>query len=246
MAMAQSIKFTDLGIRLYHGRLYNHDYLWFSSNEISKVSTTQPFLHNYALCYALAQRSYRACVGSIPKYIQDPEGEFGAMPLYATPAHAMETHHTAVTFNAVDSCTLTTGDSKTINSPNLGKRIYLDLTWEPLNIERPMKGFELYVFVFADYRLPSVFRLGKKGAVIRAQWEEISNPLALFRTTPQTPAHVINPLDISGRLISYDPILIPPHMLLRTATLSDDWFVYSGRRVIHVPKRILERAGAVA
>src|SRR5437016_10065507 len=149
--MAQTIRLYEHGVSLFAGRLYNHDYLWFSSNEISKVSATQPFLHNYALCYALSQRSYRICIGSTPKYIDDMEGEFGAMPLYATPAHADRVQRTTITFNAVDSLTLTTGDTKTANTPNLGKRVYLNLLWESYNSDSPQLGYQFYVFTFDGY-----------------------------------------------------------------------------------------------
>ena len=241
--MAQVIRLNERGVRVFAGRLYNHDYLWFSSNEISKVSTTQPLLHNYALCYALSQRSYRTYIGSTPKYAEDMDGEFGAMPLYATPAHAANIQHTTITFNAVDALTLTTGESKAMNTPNLGKRVYLNLLWEPYDMERPRLGYEFYVFVFDDYRLPRAFRLGKKGAPVRARWIELTSPIAIYQDQPQLVTHVVNPLDVSGRLVSYEPLSIPPHLLLRTVTLEQDWFVLSGSHRIHVPKRVLARVG---
>ncbi|MCW5934935.1 MAG: type I-D CRISPR-associated protein Cas5/Csc1 [Fimbriimonadia bacterium] len=240
--MAQSLDLNKHGTRLYLGRLYNHDYLWFSSNEISKVSLTQPFLHNYALCYALSQRSHRLGESS-PKYVTDPEGEFGSMPLYPTPAQANNTQKTTVTFNALDSLTCTTGDSKRMNTPNLGKRVYLNLQWEPIQSQRPEKGYEFFVFTFNDYRLPGAFRLGKKGTPIRMRWEEIPTPHAWFRNVPTRPSHIINPADVSGSILSYEPIAIPPHLLLKMTTLQDDWFVHSGNHMIHVPKRVLERIG---
>lgn len=241
--MVRAVNLHERGVRLFAGRLYNHDYLWFSSNEISKVSTTQPFLHNYALCYALSQRSYRISIGSTPKYVVDPTGEFDMMPLYATPAHASNVQRMTITFNAVDSLTLTTGDSKTMNTPNLGKRVYLNLLWEHFDVERPRLGYEFYVFVFGDYRLPSAFRLGKKGTPVRVRWAELPRAVAIFNEQPQRPTHVLNPLDISGRLVSYDPISIPPHLLLRTVTLEQDWFVSGGNHKVHVPKRVMARAG---
>ncbi len=241
--MAQTIRLQERGVQVFAGRLYNHDYLSFSSNEISKMLTTQPLLHNYALCYALSQRSYRVCIGSTPKYVEDMEGEFRAMPLYATPAHASSVQRTTITFNAVDSLTLTTGDSKAMNTPNLGKRIHLNLMWEPYDAVSPQLGYEFYTFTFDGYHLPSAFRLGKKGAPVRVRWEELPNALAVFRDQAQRPTHVVNPLDVNGQLVSYDPVSIPPHLLLRTATLQHDWFVLSGRHVVHVPKRVMARAG---
>jgi CRISPR-associated protein Csc1 len=244
--MANAIRLYERDVRVFAGRLYNHDYLWFSSNEISKVSTTQPILHNYALCYALSQGSYRVCIGSTPKYVEDPNGEFDAMPLYATPAHATNVTRTTITFNAVDTLTQTTGDSKTLNTPNWGKRVYLDPVWEGADVERPCRGYEFYVFTFGGYSLPSVVRLGKKGAAARVRWDEIPSPVAMWREGQHRSSHPINPLDVNGLVVSYDPITIPPHLLLRTAALAEDWWVFSGRHAIHVPKRVLTRVGGVS
>jgi CRISPR-associated protein Csc1 len=245
--VAQAIRLFERGVRVFAGRLYNHDYLWFSSNEISKVSTTRPFLHNYALSYAVSQRSYRVCVGSVPKYIEAPDAEFNAMPVYCTPAHAASVEHTTITFNALDDLTLTTGDSKGMNTPNLGRRSYLNLIWEPPNKKKPSLGYEFYVFTFNDYALPGAFRLGKKGAPVRVRWQELPRATAFFRERGERPSHVINPLDVNGRLASYDPIAIPPHMLLRTATIEEDWFVFGEdhgkHHAVQVPKRVLARIG---
>ena len=250
--MANAIRLYERGVRVFAGRLYNHDYLWFSSTEISKVSTTQPILHNYALCYAISQRSYGVCLGSTPKYVEDPDGEFNAMPLYATPAHANSPEYvslTTITFNAVDSRTLTTGDSKSMNTPNLGKRVYIDPAWEATEAERPEKGYQFYVFTFDNSHPPGVIRLGKKGASIRIRWEEVPQPVALYREDEQSPTHPINPLDVNGQLVSYNPVMIPPHLLFRTATLIEDWWLFfnvgRARHTIHLPKRVLSRIGGV-
>ena len=241
--MERIIRLHECGVRVLAGRLYNHDYLWFSSNEISKLSATQPVIHNYTLCYALSHRSYGVYVGSTPKYIEDPDSEFNAMPLYATPAYTETVSRTTITFNALDELTLTTGDSKTINTPNLGKRVYLDPIWEQWNSERPKKGYQFYVFVFDKYRLPGVIRLGKKGSSVRISWKEIPQPVALFREEQQRPTHLINPLDINGKLISFDPVIIPPHFLFRTPTIAEDWWIFSEGHTIQVPKRVLMRSG---
>jgi len=241
--MERIIRLHECGVRVLAGRLYNHDYLWFSSNEISKLSATQPVIHNYALCYALSHRSYGVCIGSIPKYIEDPDGEFGAMPLYATPAYTEMVSRTTITFNALDELTLTTGDSKTLNTPNLGKRVYLDPIWEQWDSEHPRRGYQFYVFVFGNYRLPGVIRLGKKGASARIRWKEIPQPIALFREEQQKPTHLLNPMDVNGKVISFDPVIIPPHLLFRTTTIAEDWWVFSEGHTIQVPKRILVRIG---
>ena len=40
--MSSAISLKEKGIRVFNCRLYNHDYLWFSSYEISKISSTIP------------------------------------------------------------------------------------------------------------------------------------------------------------------------------------------------------------
>ena len=92
------------GIRLYAGRFYNHDYLWFSSFEISKTAATLPLIHNYALSYAISGYSYGVyTVGKPPRYAED----LNDMPAYATPARPQGTvARTRFTQNAVNSRTL--------------------------------------------------------------------------------------------------------------------------------------------
>ena len=67
--------------------------------------------------------------------------------------------------------------------------------------------------------------------------------MAIFKEEGVRPTHPVNPLDISGRVISYDPIILPPQMLFRTTEVADDWFIFSGKHRLHVPGRILEKAG---
>jgi hypothetical protein len=56
-------------------------------------------------------------------------------------------------------------------------------------------------------------------------------------------SHLVNPLDVAGEILAYDPIAIPPHLLLRSAVIRNDWFIRSGWEQIHVPQRIVHRLG---
>lgn len=234
--MAEDIRLAGR-VRVFAGRLYNHDYLWFSSNEISKVSATQPVLHNYALCYALAGFERGVAWGSTPHYAED----LAQMPLYVTPAVADFVERTTVTFNALDSITMRTDVKPNVNTPDLGKRVYLNLMYESGTLERPELGFRFYAFVF-DLRQPrSVVRLGKKGCPVRLRWEEVERPIARFSEAVRRPSHPVNPLDVTGRLVRFDSIQVPPHLLLRQAEIAGDWFIERGPHVIHVPKTVIER-----
>lgn len=224
-------------VRVFVGWLYNHDYLWFSSSEISKVSVTLPVLHNYALCYALSQYERGVAIGSTPQYASD----LAAMPLYVTPAEAALAERTLITFNAIDSVTMRTDIKPNVNTPDLGKRVYLDPIYEPAGVEQPIKGYRFYAFVF-DGRAPrSVTRLGKKGCPARVHWTEIPRPIARFSDVAQQPSHLVNPLDISGQLLRYEPVSIPPHLVVREAEIAQDWFINVPNHRIHVPKSVLTR-----
>lgn len=242
------INLADYGVRVFAGRMYNHDYLWFSSTEISKVSTTLPAIHNYALTYALSAFSYAAYRGNIPRYRED----LAQMPLYTTPAIAESALRTRITYNAVDSLSLRTDVGPSVNTPNLGWRVYLDPVYDRRGKTKPEKGYTFYAFVFVqahtavfgDSTPQSVFRLGKKGAPMRVWWQEIARPLAVFREEPTSAGHLINPLDVSGQIKAFDVVNIPPHLLLRSADIANDWFIFGAGAPIHLPKTVRERIGA--
>jgi CRISPR-associated protein Csc1 len=239
--MNRAISLRDHGIRVFACRLYNHDYLWFSSHEISKISTTLPVIHNYALTYSLGDFSYGISWKTSPSYEED----LAFISLYATPALATSSSRTRITYNAVNSCTLRTDDAPSgINSPNLGWRNYLDPVYPTDNRSAQQLGYAFYLFVFNGQKPKGVTRLGKKGAAIRIYWEEIESPIALYKEEPMHPTHPLNPLDISGKVNSYEPIVIPPHLLLRTAEVQNDWFIFSGLHRVHMPKRVLQRCQA--
>lgn len=236
--MEQILSLQDYGVRLFACRLYNHDYLWFSSYEISKLSTTLAVLHNYALTYSLGDFSYGISWGTAPRYEED----LARIPLYTTPAMATFWSHTRITYNAVNSRTLRTDDApRGINSPDLGWRNYLDPVYPTDERAAQQLGFACYLFTFDGRQPKGVTRLGKKGAVVRILWEEIARPVAVFRDDLVCPTHPLNPLDISGQLGAYEPVVIPPHLLLRTAEVRNDWFIFSGPHRVHVPRRVLDR-----
>jgi len=229
------ISLRDHGVRLFVGRVFNHDYLWFSATEISKRSETIPVLHNYALTYALGDFSYWQGPPT-PRY----ESDLDQIPLYALPAASDAATRTRLTYNAVNSRTLRTDDKPAnVNAPDLGQRTYLD----PVLDTQPGKGFTVYVFTFDEANPKSLFRLGKKGAALRAHWIEVDQPRAVMRDAPVEPTHPVNPLDVSGEILTYEPVMMPPHLLLRRTQIRDDWFVFAEldrtRHRIHVPRRVL-------
>ncbi len=235
--MGDRLDLNAQGIRLYAGRLYNHDYLWFSSFEISKTAATLPLIHNYALSYALTGYSYGVYLGNTPRYDED----LGAMPAYATPARPDgSVARTRFTQNAVNSRTLRTDDApRGSNSPALGWRLVLDPVWRAAAGGGGQPGFAFYLFARGSFRPPSVVRLGKKGCPVRLEWEEIKPAIAVHVEKPVRPTHAVNPLDVAGNIVSYEPLPIPPHLVFRVAEIANDWFAFSGNHAVHIPGRIV-------
>jgi CRISPR-associated protein Csc1 len=235
--MSAHLDLTAQGIRLFAGRLYNHDYLWFSSFEISKTAATLPLIHNYALSYALSGYSYGVYYGNTPRYAEDLRD----MPAYATPARPEgSVTRTRFTQNAINSRTLRTDDApRGSNSPALGWRLVLDPVWRVASDTGGPAGFAFYLFGRSVFRPPAVVRLGKKGCPVRLQWEELAPAVAVFISEPVRPTHAVNPLDVQGSIVSYEPLAIPPHLVFRVAELSNDWFVFSGAHRVHVPRRLI-------
>lgn len=233
--MKDGLDLNSRGIRLFAGRLYNHDYLWFSSFEISKTAATYPLIHNYALSYAVSGYSHGIYYGSLPRYAEDLD----AMPAYATPARAEgAVAETRFTQNAVNSRTLRTDDAPPgNNSPGLGWRLVLDPVWRNGDAEDNRDGFAFYLFAREPFYPPTVVRLGKKGCPVRMHWTEIAPAVATFIDQPVRPTHAVNPLDVRGEILSYEPVPIPPHLVFRVADIGSDWFVLSGQHRIHLPRR---------
>jgi len=244
MSSDQRRNLADYRLKLYAGFMSNHDFLWFSSLEISKVAATIPIIHSYALSYAINGFSYGICTRNFPTYDSDIS-QMLANGAYATPATPRNrVRSTRFTQNALDSMTLMTAAPNGKNSPSLGFRIVLNpaVEWDA--------GFSFYLFADSNFRPPAVVRLGKKGCPVRFSWEELPSPVAVFSKTATQPTHALNPLDIAGQVVSCEPVSIPPHMLFKESEIRQDWFVFAGKHKVHVPKRIFERkmqmAGAEA
>lgn len=235
--MSERLDLNAQGIRLYSGWLYNHDFLWFSSFEVSKTAATLPLIHNYALSYAVCGYSYGTYTGSTPRYAEDLD----AMPAYATPARPQGSMlRTRFTQNSINSRTLRTDDApRGSNSPALGWRLVVNPVWRSGSTDTEVPGFGFYLFARAAFRPPAVVRLGKKGCPVRFEWHEIAPAIAVLSGKPIRPSHAVNPLDVQGDIVSYEPLPIPPHLIFRVADVRNDWFVVSRDQRVHIPRRVL-------
>lgn len=239
--MSDVLRLDTAGISVFAGQLFNHDYLWFSSFEIARTTRTAPIVHNFALSYAISGYTYGIYRGSLPAYDTD----LAAMNVYTTPARPAAPHRvnwTRFTQNAIDSRTSQTKGPEKINSPVLGWRVVLN----PCSTgDSDECGFKFYAFVRSEFTLPNVIRLGKKGCPVRLRWRAISSTEAFRRVEPVQPTHAVNPLDVQGKILSYEPVPIPPHLVFRAAEIADDWFLFDGSDRIHLPRRFTPAGAAV-
>jgi CRISPR-associated protein Csc1 len=238
--MRQPLALADYQIRLFHAVLETHDFLWFASYDVSNIASTEVVIHNYALCYALSRFERGIVFEQIPTYMED----LAQMPLYATPADLILCDNPFAgkvkqTWNALDSRTHRTEDPrhKKVNTPKIGKRI----------VVAPLTRFTFYIFTFQSQRPPGAIRLGKKRVPCRVHYTEIPHPTA--KQYPYlSPTHLVNPLDVQGQVAAFNPINIPPHLLLRHARIEDDYIVtHKDKRdyhAVHIPKRVLARMDA--
>lgn len=260
------VKLSDHGIRLWHGRLENHDFLWFATTDVNATATTWPVLHNYALTYAICQFTYAAFSGHTPRYDADfarrvrqtdwsEEQADGVerMPAHALPAMAPRAGRTIFTQNAIDD--LTVGTAGTVSSsgkavaargniPKLGRRVCIAPTMR-------RNGFEFFVFTWEGFRPPGAFRLGKKGCPMRARLDAVDEEKAIAHLVEDQfrPCHLVNPRDLLDQrsAVSYWPVIMLPNFLCREVTLRGEWAVVLDRgRFVHVPRRVVARWDATA
>lgn len=237
----QAISLNAHHIRLYRGVFYNHDFLYFASSDVDGVAVTYPIIHNYALSYAVSQRTYGISQGGMAYYALDREQELRSLPVYTTPASPLHPPKTRTfTISAFDDLRAASTSIKTVNSPTVGQIEVLDICYRTKATQQ--SGFLFYAFVVdPHYHLPGVFRLGKKGASIRATWEEIKNPVAKRQPYPVQLAHPVNPMDVQGELDAYQLLPMRPHLLLTQAWIKNEWVIWADHQAIHFPK-LLQQA----
>jgi CRISPR type I-D-associated protein Csc1 len=111
----------------------------------------------------------------------------------------------------------------------------------------PMTRFGFYVFAVDGNQPPGAIRLGKKRSPCRVRYTEIPNPVARQVEDVFAPTHLVNPLDVSGKVEAFNVVNVPPHLLLRNSRLRGDYVIRhkEGRlyHTVHLPKRVLLHLG---
>lgn len=138
-------------MHLYRCELVLHDYLFFATTERGKVAETGPFVHNYALTYALgwAHSPWRSEVQE-PHYPEELAAAWRAEAAYVMPAALIQGGYIISQYNTMPE------------SYDLGKptsAAYPD--WGFAKCLRPAAHFRFYVLSRERKGFPRYIRLGK-------------------------------------------------------------------------------------
>ena len=136
-------------MEVYRCDLLLHDYLFFATTERGKVAETGPFIHNYALTYALgwATSSWRNEVQK-PRYRE----ELAAVgKRYTTPAQLLRGSYVVSQYNTMSENYGIGQKEQSIGYPD----------WGFIKCFRPGAMFRCYVVSAEAIQLPRYLRLGK-------------------------------------------------------------------------------------
>lgn len=146
------------------------DFLFFATTERGKTYETGPFIHNYALTYALAMTGVFTLPGDRPRYFyerQQPNYEEELKPLnqpglYITPAQPIRTQFRQTQFNTIREGYAFAGKARSIAYPD----------WGFLRVITPGSKFIFFVLDKGKHLvLRCYLRLGKFMAKARLNWE---------------------------------------------------------------------------
>ncbi|MEI6045095.1 MAG: type I-D CRISPR-associated protein Cas5/Csc1 [Chloroflexota bacterium] len=184
-------------MELYRCDLVLHDYLFFATTERGKVAETGPFIHNYALTYALgwATSPWRN-EEQLPHYNEELS-QVGQR--YATPARLVGGSYLVSQYNTMsESYSLSKGRS--IGYPD----------WGFIKGFRPGSIFRFYVISSQPVEFPLFIRLGKfmaKTRIIVTRANQVQRSTALNSEAKREGSPVLlNWTDLApaGRPLVYD------------------------------------------
>lgn len=190
-------------MELYRCDITLHDYLFFATTERGKVAETGPFIHNYALTYALGWAT-----SPWHNEIQKPhyrEELALAGKRYATPARLLQGSYIVSQYNTMGE-SYSLGKGQSIGYPD----------WGFIKCFRPGSRFRFYVISAEAIQFPRYIRLGKfmaKSAlsVVAAERLEVrSTPLSTQERKKPGIIHPLltwNDLPAKARPVVYDIIV---------------------------------------
>lgn len=135
-------------MELYRCDITLHDYLFFATTERGKVAETGPFIHNYALTYALGW-----AISPWHNEVQKPHYHEELVQVgrrYVTPAKLLRGSYLVSQYNTMNE-SYTLGKARSVGYPD----------WGFIKCFRPGAVFRFYVISAESVRFPHYLRLGK-------------------------------------------------------------------------------------
>ncbi|MGQ9632202.1 MAG: type I-D CRISPR-associated protein Cas5/Csc1 [bacterium] len=226
-------------MRIYRCSLRLLDYLFFATTERGKTFETGPFIHNYALAYALAMVGAIEMPGDKPFYFykfQKPNYEDELRPLndpgiYITPAQPRSGRlfFRQTQFNTIREGYMFGGKERSIAYPD----------WGFLRMVSPGSEFVFFVMAESPIRKRSYIRLGKFLSKAGLNWWEadsVSEGKGEFECR-----HLLNWRDLVDKPKIFD--LLPaslPSKLVSNAHFRDSeyWIAKFKDYEVRLPRRM--------
>jgi CRISPR-associated protein Csc1 len=198
---------------IYVCRLILHENLYYATREIGRLYETERCLHNYALTYALglATASYFQ-PQQIPHYVEEltPLNDRG---IYITPARGLEVRYSLSTFKYANNLYHVEMEKGRRNTPSFGRA-------------KEITVGSVFEFVALSEReklpLPRWIRLGIWRSKAELSWQEFE--AHQVQSGPFTAVLPLNPLDVSGRLLVFDLLSMPPVSLVQNAQMEGEYY----------------------
>jgi CRISPR-associated protein Csc1 len=189
-------------MELYRCDIILHDYLFFATTERGKVAETGPFIHNYALTYALSWAISPWHNEEQKPHYREELAQVGRR--YVTPAKLVRGSYVVNQYNTMSE-SYHLGKAQSIGYPD----------WGFIKCFRPGTTFRFYVLSAQEAQFPRFLRLGKfmAKAVLtittahkiqrEAEW---SKKQQTARNGGSQPLLNVNDLPTSARPVIYDII----------------------------------------
>jgi CRISPR-associated protein Csc1 len=197
-------------MEIYQCDLTLHDYLFFATTERGKVAETGPFVHNYALTYALGWAMSPWHNELQKPHYREELAHVGQK--YVTPARLLRGSYLLSQYNTMSE-SYSLGKGRSIGYPD----------WGYIKCFRPGSIFRCYVVSAEVVQFPRYLRLGKfmaKAAVQVTSAQQIEC-YASFKTQTPKLKNVVHPLlnwndlAIFTRPVAFDIIVnvLPSHLI---------------------------------
>ncbi len=198
---------------IYRCDLSLHDYLFFASTERGKVAETSPFVHNYALTYALGWAQVVWYNGQQKAHY--PTDLEPIQDRYITPARLIQGMSMVVQYNTLSE------KLKTVKPQSIG---YPD--WGFIKCFKPGTLFRAYVISHEQKMLPRYIRLGKFMAKTRVDVAPASH--VEQRRGACKVAHLLNWSDLREKPLTFNVQATSlPSRLVSQASFEDITFLHA-------------------